>query len=179
MAVQDRYMRFSRTDLLQMKNQHLSFDEEIVFDEETLKPFSRIRKLRDVRAVGEGEYNAQQQRLYLNLKVSGVMTCPCDVTGEDVEVPFDSVADEIISFDKSDADNIEILKPENGVIEMLSVIFRQILVEVPIKVRKPGSIEYPKGDGWEVMSEEAYQKEKQSRVDPRLAALKDYIPQDE
>ena len=178
MAVQGK-MRYSRIDLLQLPNHRLEFDEDIEFDPETYKQFPRIRKLSNVRASGQGEYNTDEQRLYLKLRVSGVMTCPCDITLEDVEVPFDSEADEIISYAREDADSIEILKPENGYVELLPLIFRQILIEVPIKVRKPGAIEYPKGDGWEVISEETYLREKANRTDPRLAALKDYKPQDE
>jgi uncharacterized protein len=107
------------------------------------------------------------------------MTCPCDVTFEDVQIPFDSEADEIISFDRRDRDNMEVLQVEGEYLELLPVIFRQILLEVPIKVRKEGKIDYPEGDGWKVMDEATYQKEKEGRIDPRLAILKDYKPQDE
>lgn len=179
MAVQEKSMKYSRKDLLQLANHHLSFDEKIEFDDETYRQFPRIRKLRDVRAVGDGEYDADSQRLYLNLHVTGIMTCPCDITFEDVDIPFDSEADEIISFNKADEDNIEIIKAEGEYIEMLTIIFRQILLEVPIKVKKEGIIEYPHGDGWEVITEEEYQKQKENRIDPRLAVLKDYVPQDE
>ena len=172
-------MKYSRKDLLQLPDQHLSFDEEIEFDPETYKQFPRIRKLENVRARGEGDYDQQQQRLYINIHVTGVMTCPCDITFEDVEIPFDSESDEIISFAKEDQDNIEILSAENGYIEMLSIIFRQILAEIPIKVRKPGKIDYPKGEGWEVIDEATYQRQKENSIDPRLAALKNYKPQDE
>ncbi len=172
-------MKYSRKDLLQLANYHLSFDENIEFEDEIYKQFPRIRKLRNVRAIGNGEYDVQAQRLYLYLHVTGIMTCPCDITFEDVDIPFDSEADEIISFNKEDEENIEILKPDGEYIEMLPIIFRQILLEVPIKVKKPGLIEYPKGDGWEVITEEEYQQQKENRIDPRLAALKDYVPQDE
>ena len=179
MAVQETIMKYSRKDLLQLPNHHLSFSEDIDFDEETYQQFPRIRKLRDVHAEGDGEYAVDEQRLYLNLHVTGVMTCPCDITFEDVDIPFDSQADEIISFDVKDRDDIEILKPNGDVIELLPIIFRQILLEVPIKVKKEGEIIYPKGDGWEVVSENDYQTNKENEIDPRLAALKDYIPQDE
>ena len=172
-------MKYSRKDLLQLPDRILHFDEKIVFDDETYKQFPRIRKLENVRAVGEGRYEADEQRLYLHLDVSGVLTCPCDITFEDVIIPFDSDADEIISFDKKDEDNIEILSVEGEYMELLPIIFRQILLEVPIKVRKEGKIDYPEGDGWRVMDEETYQREKEGRIDPRLAILKDYKPQDE
>ena len=172
-------MKYSRKDLLQLPQNHLELSEDIEFDEETYKQFPRIRKLRDVHADVSGDYAVDEQRLYLQIHVTGIMTCPCDITFEDVDIPFDSSADEIVSFSKDDQDNIEILRPDGEVIELMSIIFRQILLEVPIKVRKEGPIEYPKGDGWQVMSEAEYQKEKENQIDPRLAALKDYIPQDE
>lgn len=172
-------MKYSRKDLLQLPDRHLEFAEDIEFSEETYKQFPRIRKLRDIHAEGTGEYAADEQRLYLQIHVTGTMTCPCDITNEDVDIPIDSTADEIISFSKSDQDNIEVLKPDGEMIEILPIVFRQILLEVPIKVRKPGLIDYPEGEGWKVISEDEYQKEKEGRIDPRLAALKDYIPQDE
>ena len=45
MAVQEKSMKYSRKDLLQLANHHLNFDEEIEFDDETYKQFPRIRKL--------------------------------------------------------------------------------------------------------------------------------------
>ena len=50
-------------------------------------------------------------------------------------------------------------------------------MEVPLKVVKPGNITYPKGDGWEVMKEEDYRKEEKPAMDPRLAKLKEFKPQ--
>ena len=172
-------MNYSRKDLLQLPDYHLQFDEEIRFGEDTYESFPRIRKLRDVRAQGEGEYQVEQQHLNLHLHVTGIMTCPCDVTLEDVEIPFDSEADEVISFDKGDKDNMEILMSDGDHIDLLPIIFRQILVEVPIKVRKPNLQDLPKGEGWEVISEADYNHERENRIDPRMAALRDYKPQDE
>ena len=172
-------MDYSRKELLQLPNHHLSFDEFITFDEETLKQFPRIRRLSEVRATGEGDYDAESQHLYLTLRVQGVMVCPCDITFEDVEIPFDSEAEETISFNRSEFDDVEIIPAEKDHVELLPIIFRQILLEVPIKVRKPGLIDYPKGDGWAVMDEATYEAEKANRIDPRLAALKNYKPQDE
>ncbi len=172
-------MKYSRRDLIQLPDYHLSFDELIEFSDDAFADFPRIKKLSDIRAIGEGDYNPEEQRLYLNLHVEGVMTCPSDITFKDVDIPFDSDADEIISFNKADSEDMEILKPEGGYIDMLSIILRQIIVEVPLKVKEEGEIEYPKGDGWQVMDEATYQAEKANRIDPRLAALKDYKPQDE
>ena len=46
-----------------------------------------------------------------------------------------------------------------------------------MKVTKaPGLLEYPYTIE---VTEEEYQKQKENRIDPRLAVLKDYVPQDE
>ena len=47
-----------------------------------------------------------------------------------------------------------------------------ILMEVPLKVVKEGLIEYPKGNGWEVVRESDQVEERP--IDPRLAKLKDF-----
>lgn len=170
-------MRYNRTDLLQLPDNHLLFDETITFEPDTYKKFPRIRKLRDIRTVGDGKYDPETQRLYLNLRVTGYVTVPCDITSEDVEIYIESEADEIFSFVKEE--DVEIIPSNGEYIEVLPLVFQMIMMEIPIKVVKEGKIEYPKGDGWKVMDEKTYEFEKQNRIDPRLAILKDYKPQDE
>ncbi len=172
-------MKYSRKDLLQLPDNHLSFDESIEFVEDTYQQFPRIRKLKDVQTKGEGIYDPASQHLDLHIHVEGIMTCPCDITFEDVDIPFSSDADETISFNKNDSEDVEILIAEGDSIDLMPLIFRQILLEVPIKVKKEGEIEYPKGEGWEVVDEATYQKEKDNQINPQMAALRDYVPQDE
>ncbi|UPU39227.1 DUF177 domain-containing protein [Erysipelothrix sp. Poltava] len=49
-----------------------------------------------------------------------------------------------------------------------------ILAAVPLKAIHPDLKEYPEGEGWQVMTEEDYTKEKSQEIDPRLAKLKDF-----
>lgn len=170
-------MRYSRTELLQLPANHLTFDETIIFEKDTYKKFPRIRDTRDIRAKGDGKYDPETQRLHLNLHVSGYVTVGCDVTGEDVEIYIDTEADEIFSFAKET--DIEILPSNGEYIEILPLVFQMIMMEIPIKVVKQGPIEYPSGEGWKAMDEKSYELEKQKRIDPRLAVLKNYKPQDE
>jgi uncharacterized protein len=172
-------MKYSQRDLLQLPGHHLHFDAPVAFSPELFRDTPRLTRLDDVRAEGDGEYDSQMQRLELHLHVTGRMTCPSDVTGKAVTFPFDSEADETISFNTQDAGDYEILSVEGSELDLVPVIFRQILLEIPIKIKEEGPIDYPKGDGWEVMDEATYEKQRASRIDPRLAALKDYKPQDE
>ncbi len=170
-------MRYSRAELLQLPNYHLVFDENIVFEKDTYKKFPRIRDSRDINARGDGKYDPKTQRLYLNLHVTGYVTVGCDITSEDVELHIDTEADEILSFQKEE--DVEIIQSNGDYIEILPLVFQMIMMEIPIKVVKEGPIEYPSGDGWKVMDEKTYEMEKQNRIDPRLAILKNFKPQDE
>lgn len=171
-------MRYSRTDLLQLKDCHLEIDEDIIFTDEISKQFQRIRKINDIHVFADGDYDPELQHLDIHFDIKGSVVVGCDVTGEDVEVPIDTESDEIFSFRKEEED-YDIIKAEGDRIRLLPVIFQLIMMEIPMKVVKPGKIKYPKGEGWEIMTEDSYNKEKQSAIDPRLAILKDYKPQDE
>ncbi len=171
-------MRYSRKDLLQLKDYHLVFDEEITCDEDISKAFPRIRKVNEISVKGDGTYDPSTQRLYVHFILDGSVTVGCDITSEDVVVPIQTEADEIYTFDKNEQD-IDIVHSQGEYIELLPTIFQLIMMEVPIKVVKEGNIDYPKGDGWEVISEKTFQQERNKTVDPRLSILKDYKPQDE
>ena len=171
-------MRYSRTDLLQLKGGHLSLDEDLTFADDISSQFPRIRRISDVSVKADGDYRSEEQRLYVNFRISGTVIVGCDVTGEDVEVPIDTEEDAVFSFNKNE-DDITIIPANGQYIELLPEIFRAILLDIPTKVVKPGKIDYPKGDGWEVVSEEVYEQQKKNEADPRLAKLLEYIPQDE
>lgn len=156
-------MRYSRTDLLQLKDYHLVIDENISFTEKIAKQFSRIRKINEMNVTADGTYDPVSEQLLIHLEVKGSVIVGCDITGVDVIVPIDTAADEIFTFDKSEED-INILKAAGEYIELLPTVMQLILIDIPIKVVKSGMIDYPKGDGWEVITEETYQllKEKKS-----------------
>jgi len=171
-------MRYSRSDLLQLKGGHLSLDEDLTFADDISEQFPRIRRLNQINVKVEGDYISEEQRLKANIRVKGSVIVGCDVTSEDVVVPIDTEEDVVFSFNKQE-DDITIVPANGQYIELLPTIFRTILLDIPTKVVKPGKIDYPKGDGWEVVREEDYEQQKKNQADPRLAILKEYIPQDE
>ena len=171
-------MRYTRADLLQLQDYHLEINDEITFSDEISKQFPRIKRIDTIHVNAEGEYDPETQHLNVHFEINGSVVVPCDITGEDVSVPIDTESDEIFSFQKNE-DDYNIIKSEGNHIELLPTIFQLIMMDIPIKVVKTGEIEYPKGEDWEVITEETYRKEKENTVDPRLAILKDYKPQDE
>ena len=148
-------MKWSRMELLQAKDATIEFDEMIRFEPEVFSKMHQIRGLQDVTVSGNVHYEASSERVFADLDIEGVMIVPCSITLEDVEYDF-----------------------QGDVVELLPVIFQLIVMEVPLKIVKEGLTQYPKGDGWEVVKEEDYIKEKSKEIDPRLAKLKEFKLED-
>lgn len=169
-------MKWSRAELLQADKQTIEFDEEIEFNPAAFAKMHQLRGLQDVTVSGNIHYDTTSERVFADLDIEGVMIVPCSITLEDVEYDFHTQSLEVFSFEKTDDEEVHEVKGD--VVELLPVIFQLILLEVPLKVVKDGLKEYPKGDGWEVVKEEDYVKEKKDEIDPRLAKLKEFKLED-
>ena len=170
-------MKWSKTEILRSADKALVLDEEITFSPATFDGNDRLRKLEKVHVTASGLWDGNQNVLRVHLDVSGVMVVPCAITDEDVLVEFKTEDDPVFSFGKTDDE--EAIEVKGDTVELMPVVYPLIMMEIPLKVVKPGLKDYPKGDGWEVLTEEEYLREKQSQIDPRLAKLRDYKPKDE
>ena len=104
--------------------------------------------------------------------MTGIMLCPDAITGEEIEVPFETDSDEVYVFEDTDEDGARIVKDE--VIELLPAVIDDILLEVPLQVTEAAEGEYPEGDGWKIYSEAEYQELQKEKIDPRLEILKKF-----
>jgi uncharacterized protein len=170
-------VKWSKTEILRSADKALVLDEEIAFSPATFDGNDRLRKLEKVHVTASGLWDANQNVLRVHLDVSGVMVVPCAITDEDVLVEFKTEDDPVFSFGKTDDE--EAIEVKGDTVELMPVVYPLIMMEIPLKVVKPGLKDYPKGDGWEVLTEEEYLREKHSQIDPRLAKLRDYKPKDE
>lgn len=166
-------MKWSRSDLQREPNGCITFDDTITFGPDAFERIDRLRGLRDVAVSGQLLYEPEEDRVDAHLDIEGVMIVPCSITMEDVEVPFSTSSDEVFTFVKNNQ-NSDVHECKGDVVELLPVIFQLILMEIPLKVVKPGLKDYPKGNGWEVVKEEEYRKAKADTIDPRLAKLKEF-----
>lgn len=161
---------------IQAKDGVINIEDTISFEPEVFAKMHQIRGLQDVTVSGNIHYDTESDRVFADLDISGVMIVPCSITLEDVEYDFHTKSLEVFSFEKSDDEDVHEVKGD--VVELLPVIFQLILMEVPLKVVKKGLKQYPKGDGWEVVKEEDYEKAKSDEIDPRLAKLKEFKLED-
>ena len=163
-------MKIERQDLTTLEGQK---DYTYRIEKLGFGQYPYLRALQDIDALVSFSYDALD-RLQVRVRCGGLMICPCAVTLEDVEVPFQIDEEALVTYvEKNDSEDEETycLMEESEDIEDLLLSF--ILPEVPIKVVKKGEIEYPSGDGWKVMTEAEFEESRRQRRDPRWDALRD------
>ncbi len=149
----------------------VEIDERLTFDLGHFNKFDRLKDLRNVTVKGNGHYDCSLQRFKCILDLAGEMVVPCAVTLEDVVVDFDFDAELEYSFLSTDDEDV--IECKKDFLDLTPHVFQLIFAEVPLKVVKEG-ITYPKGDGWEVLTEEEYRQQTKDTIDPRLAKLRDF-----
>ena len=104
------------------------------------------------------------QEYQLDLNIKGEMILPCSLTLEPVNYPFD------IKIDENLDEFIENTKKTQKTIDILPIIWENILMEIPMKVISPKAKDMKtKGEGWELITDS---KEKGNNS---LAKLKDLL----
>ena len=148
-------------DLVRLKNdidEYINIDFKYSFGEEFLKQTDLI-KLDDVSIKGEITKNSLDD-IELHLKIDGVMVLPCAIT----LIEFDKSLEEICE------ETTENLKKDENTLDILPIIWENILMEIPMKVvSKDANTSNLKGDGWEFVTNE------RKKTNPELEKLKDLL----
>ena len=143
--------------------------DEIVINEEIDIPKEYLNDdIRDISKVKvSGNITNDGYMISLNLNIKCVLTLICSISLKDVKYEIDTDIEEEIS-----EENDENMKILNNSIDLLPIIWQNILMEIPIKVVSP-DIEEKNiyGDGWKFITDEEEDKE----IDPRLSKLKDFL----
>lgn len=134
----------------------------------------QLLDLKEVHVEGKGHFAQDEQRLYIDLKISGVMIVSCAVSLEEVAYPFETESTEVFSFVKVDFDE-DVHEVKKNTVDLTPIVFQNIVMEVPIRVVKEGAELKSQGNGWKVISEQ--EADTKPGIDPRLAKLKDYFKQ--
>ena len=165
-------MKWTR-DELELHEGPVDFDEMIEIADDAFSSSDLIRGVKDIHVYGNGFFDSENELFMCDLHIEGTMICPDAITNEPIEVPLDTESHETYAFAPvEDVDSIRIVTDE--VIDLLPAENDNILLEVPISVTEADEDAYPSGDGWRVLTEDAYEQEKNSEGDPRLAKLKEF-----
>jgi len=168
-------VKWTKHELFALKEQELDFDSEISFPE--IPAHMGIRRLENIKVSGRLLYEKDTDHILAELTVRGTMIVPCAISMEDVDYAFVTDAELVYGFNQEEDPDVFLI-PKEG-LDLSEGILNAIWLEKPISLVKPGLKSYPKGEGWEVMTEADYQKSKATEIDPRLAAFKDYKQHDE
>lgn len=163
-------MKWSKHELHVLKTQETRFSDDIVV--KVIPEVMGIRRLEEVHVEGIVFYERSSDRLIIEASITGTMILPCSITLEDVAVPFTAEMDVTFAFDPDDDPDVKLISKDG--LDLHESILHAIWLEKPLAVTKPGLTTYPRGDGWEILSEEDYAKSKASEPDPRLAKLKEF-----
>lgn len=118
-------------------------DKSISFSQEYFIN-SDIKELNDVRIQGK-IYKDSSDELILEAMVSGNMLLEDSISLEDVLYPFSINIEENIE---------EILEKDKNSIDIIPILWQNIVLEVPLRYTEVKDISSYSGDGWKLIGEE-------------------------
>ncbi|QOR68452.1 DUF177 domain-containing protein [Cytobacillus suaedae] len=169
-------MKWSITQLHQLKNKGLSFNESV--DASDLIGVNSIRGIDPVNVSGTADLSSK--KVTFHLSISGKMVLPCSRTLVDVNYPFEVKSTETFLLSQtSDFEADEDAHVVHGeMIDLYPIIRELILLEIPLQVfsedENPAGGAPQTGRDWEVITEE----DKSNQIDPRLAGLSKFFEND-
>lgn len=179
-------MKWSLLELNKFRDEPYNFSETLDLKESLIKRDNQIldvspAKVDGLITVGSGEY-------ILHYSINVIVTVPSSRSLTSVPLCLTFEVDEVFMTEeqfKQKDEGIaeeEIILLEKPTIDLAESVEDNILLSIPIQVLSESekeSDEMPKGDDWEVLSEEEFlnrrQEEAQQTMDPRLAKLSELL----
>ena len=144
-------MQINISKLLNNYIDTLEVKQEVIIPEDLFKK-SLISDLKNITIDGE-IYLDEDDNLNLTGTLSGTMILKDDITLEPVEYQFNTNLEEI-------------LEKKQNILDITDILWQNILVEIPSKVRSTDEDITLEGDGWRVISEEQFNKERNKANNP-------------
>ena len=144
-------MKIDVTKLLTNQTSRIYLDSEVGIPKELLTN-SRIDDLKNISLKGNMTLNDDNE-LVLTANISGIMVLKDDLTLEPVEYNFDT-------------DIEENLPSNQNLLDITDILWQNILIEIPSKVRSTDEDIDLSGDGWRVISEDKYNEERNKANNP-------------
>ena len=144
-------MQIDITKLLTHYIDTIEINKEVKIPDNILEN-SLITNLKDIKLDGE-LFLDEDDNLNLTGKLNGTMILKDDITLEPVEYKFETELEEILEKSKN-------------ILDITDILWQNILVEIPSKVRSTDEDINLEGDGWRVISEEQFMKERSKSNNP-------------
>ena len=146
-------------DLAKVDEKGIVIDDIVSFGEEYIKD-TQIVRCNDIKVKGRAYYSVTNEIVF-DCKVEGSLVLLDAMDLEEVNYPFNFEISEILSENDDEKDKNEI-----KTLDIMDILWQNIVLEVPISFRKDTEKKYEmSGEGWELVDEES------KKLDPRLAPL--------
>ena len=146
-------------DLAKVDEKGIVIDDIVSFGEEYIKG-TQIVRCNDIKVKGRAYYSVTNEIVF-DCKVEGSLVLLDAMDLEEVNYPFNFEISEVLSENDDEKDKNEI-----KTLDIMDILWQNIVLEVPISFRKDPEKKYEmSGEGWELIDEES------KKLDPRLAPL--------
>ena len=146
--------------------EYINIDQFVRIDDESLKK-ANILALKDTKV--EGTISKSEDDYYLDCSIKGLMVHPCSLTLEPVDYPFNIKVEGIVGQMLEEIG--EFSKNAQNSIDILPIIWENILMEIPMKVISPTAKVKTEGNGWRIITEE----DNNESINPELEKLRDLL----
>lgn len=150
------------------KTLHLSEDLDFSGEEYTSNLIKSIKSCHvEIDATDYGNLI----RVVINLKAD--IICPCAYTLEDVPLTIKTNEEFDFTDDEEFMDDDELIFTNETKIDLKPYIYSVIVTNRPMKVIKKGASRPESGNGYRILTEEEFKKEKETKTDSRWSKLDD------
>ena len=163
-------MLINLSKLITNISDEITFNDEVEID----KSYLENTDIKDISKVKvEGSIRPYENNFELNMNIKCTLTLICSISLKDVKYDININVNEIIGESTDEVEIEENNKIINNTIDLIPIIWQNIILEVPLKVISPDvKRENLEGDGWKFITEE---KVDNKDIDPRLEKLKDFL----
>lgn len=165
-----KIVKFTKKDFLNAKNGIIEIDEWIAVEENDLLHHTQVKSIPEVHVTGTLQFD-HRSLVFSDLDLDGVMIVLDSITMEDLEVAFDTKSQETYSFDLIKENDEDIIVVKKDTVDINPEIFQAIIYEAPMSITRLPRDQYPKGDGWQLLSD---QDKEEPKIDPRWEKLNDF-----
>ena len=163
-------MIINLTKLITNLSNEILIDDEVEID----KSYLENTDIKDISKISvKGSIKPFENNYELSINIKCTLTLICSISLKDVKYDVNIDVNEIIGEDNEDIQLEENNKIINNCIDLIPIMWQNIILEVPLKVISPDvNPKNIKGDGWKFITEEEVNNKD---IDPRLEKLKDFL----
>ena len=147
-------------DLNRLVVKDLIINEDVTFLDKPL--INGLKEVKNAHYSGTIKLNEDEQ-VEVELDFTGDMILTDSVTLEDIKKPFNIKIEE--TFDEKDENMAEYFDKMQNTLDIEAILWQNIVLEVPIRIRKDDEDISLEGNGW------GLNKEEKEDIDPRFAKL--------